>query len=136
MNKHIIYIWINDKEFIEIYDSSFNFGFDDYYNISNLEIYFNSSSYKGDINKIQKGSNISVESNEFYVEKSTISNYIKLDEDLDGIILDNFEIKENVYCLNINFYSKFMTSDDFEMTKILLNRKRSLNQIIKIGNER
>lgn len=136
MNKHIIYIWINDKEFIEIYDSSFNFGFDDYYNISNLEIYFNSSSYKGDINKIQKGSNISVESNEFYVEKSTISNYIKLDEDLDGVILDNFEIKENVYCLNINFHSKFMTSDDFEMTKILLNRKRSLNQIIKIGNER
>jgi hypothetical protein len=136
MNKHIIYIWINDKEFIEIYDSSFNFGFDDYYNISNLEIYFSDSSYKGNINKIQNGSNISVESNEFYVEKAIISNYIKIDEDLDKIILEDFKNEKSVYCLNINFYSKFMTSDDFEMTKILLNRKRSLNEIIKIGNER
>tara|TARA_X000000368_G_scaffold93762_1_gene71665 strand:- start:391 stop:801 length:411 start_codon:yes stop_codon:yes gene_type:complete len=136
MDKHVIYIWIDDREFIEIYDSSFNFGFDDYYNISNLEIYFNDSSYKGNINKIQNGSNISVESNEFYVEKATISNYIKLDEDLDGITLENFEIKKNVYCLNINFYSKFITSDDFEITKRFLNRKRNLNEILKIGKER
>ena len=136
MDKHVIYIWINDKEFIEIYDSSFNFGFDDYYNISNLEIYFSDENYKGVITRINNGSNISVESNEFYVEKATISNYIKLDEDLDGITLENFKNEKSVYCLNIKFHSKFMTSDDFEMTKILLNRKRSLNEIIKIGNER
>ena len=136
MDKHVIYIWINDKEFIEIYDSSFNFGFDDYYNISNLEIYFSDENYKGVITRINNGSNISVESNEFYVEKATVSNYIKLDEDLDGITLENFKNEKSVYCLNINFNSKFMTSDDFEMAKILLNRKRSLNEIIKIGNER
>ena len=52
MDKHVIYIWINDKEFIEIYDSSFNFGFDDYYNISNLEIYFSDENYKGVITRI------------------------------------------------------------------------------------
>ena len=136
MDKHVIYIWINDQEFIEIYDSSFNFGFNDYYNISNLEIYFSDENYKGVITRINNGSNISVESNEFYVEKATISNYIKLDEDLDGITLEIFKNEKSVYCLNINFHSKFMTSDDFEMAKILLNRKRSLNQIIKIGNER
>tara|TARA_Y100000389_G_scaffold83629_1_gene80219 strand:- start:1315 stop:1725 length:411 start_codon:yes stop_codon:yes gene_type:complete len=136
MNKHIIYIWINDKEFIEIYDSSFNFGFDDYYNISNLEIYFSDENYKGVITRINNGSNISVESNEFYVEKATIFNIKKIDEDLDKIILEDFKNEKSIYCLNINFNSKFMTSDDFEMAKILLNRKRSLNEIIKIGNER
>ncbi len=136
MNKHIIYIWINDKEFIEIYDSSFNFGFDDYYNISNLEIYFSDENYKGVITKVNNGSNVSVESSEFYVEKAKIFNIKKIDEDLDKIILEDFKNEKSIYCLNINFNSKFMTSDDFEMTKMLLNRKRSLNQIIKIGNER
>ena len=136
MSKHVIYIWINDKEFIEIYDSSFNFGFDDYYNISNLEIYFSDENYKGIITRINNGSDVSVESSEFYVEKAKISNINKIDEDLDKIILEDFKNEKSIYCLNINFNSKFMTSDDFEMVKILLNRKRSLNEIIKIGNER
>lgn len=136
MSKHVIYIWINDKEFIEIYDSSFNFGFDDYYNISNLEIYFSDDNYKGIITRINNGSDVSVESSEFYVEKAKISNINKIDEDLDKIILEDFKNEKSIYCLNINFNSKFMTSDDFEMAKILLNRKRSLNEIIKIGNER
>ena len=122
MDKHVIYIWIDDREFIEIYDSSFNFGFDDYYNISNLEIYFNDSSYKGNINKIQNGSNISVESNEFcsietsawIVEKSSITN-VSIEYDRDTL-----EVK-----LLIHFHSKMIRGD--EMIKIKKKMKRSKN---------
>jgi hypothetical protein len=128
------YIWVNDKEFIEIYDCSFNFGFDDYYNISNLEIYVSEENCN-DIIKMEKDSNVSVESNEFYVEQAKL-NVCKIDEDLNKIILEQHGKVNGIYCLYINFNSKFMTSDDFVIVKKHLNRKRSLNSIIKIGNER
>lgn len=129
MDNPFFYIWINNKEFIEIYNDKYNFGFDTSYNISNLEFYFNPKQYKGDLHKIKKGSLISLESDQFYVEKAIISNFENINNDLSK----NFQDENSLFNINIDFISLFMTSDDFFKIKKSLNRKRSLNKILGDG---
>lgn len=87
--------------------------------IDQLDFEFTSDQIKGNIDSILKlDSIITIESDEFFVEKSVITNY-------------NIEFDGNgcVYFITFKLLSRFITDDELDNYKILYNRKRTLNKL-------
>ena len=87
--------------------------------IDQLDFEFTSDQIKGNIESILNFySIITIESDEFFVEKSVVTNY-------------NIEFDGNryVYFITFELLSRFITDDELDNYKILYNRKRTLNKL-------
>jgi hypothetical protein len=83
--------------------------------IDQLDFEFTSDQIKGNIESILNfDSIITIESDEFFVEKSVVTNY---NIEFDG--------NRHVYFITFELLSRFITDDELDNYKILYNRKRT-----------
>lgn len=128
MDKPYLYIHTND-DIIEIFDGSYTPHFDEGFRICLIDFNFTDKNVKGDLSKLKSSDIVSIESDQFVVNEGVISEFSKLDEDLEHI-----PIKESFshFSLNVELKNPFVTGSDLDEHRKFLKRKRTICKIIKL----